>query len=115
MPLYSGCSLPFETRAGVENRTGLYLETACVQLFACNLIPQGVDDARPAVTPNNASDLRGLPPTVLLTNGYDPLRGTGLKATRQLAAMPGDALAPRADLAPDPRRSRTRRRTPAFP
>ena len=39
MPLYPECALPFETNAVVENRTGLYLETAGVLVFAWCLIP----------------------------------------------------------------------------
>ncbi len=91
MPLYPECSLPFETRAGVENRTGLYLETAGVLLFAWNLIPQGVDYSQPYIMPNNADDLRGLPPTILVTNGFDPLRDTGHAYARRLAAA-GNAI-----------------------
>ena len=34
MPLYPEMALPFETKARVENRTGLYLATAGVLLFA---------------------------------------------------------------------------------
>lgn len=90
MPLYPECSLPFETKAGVENRTGLYLETAGVLLFAWCLIPQGVDYSQPYITPNNAADVSGLPPTILVTNGFDPLRDTGHKYARKLAAAGND-------------------------
>lgn len=90
VPLYPETALPFETKAGVENRTGLYLETAGVLLFAWNLIPQGVDYSQPDITPLNADSLEGLPPTLLVTNGFDPLRDVGHKYARRLAASGND-------------------------
>ena len=51
MPLYPKCALPFETKAVVENRTELYLETAGVLVFAWCLIPQGVDFSQPCSQP----------------------------------------------------------------
>jgi acetyl esterase/lipase len=39
--VYPECKMPFETLAGEENCTGLYLETQGVLLFAWNILPQG--------------------------------------------------------------------------
>ena len=39
--LYPETALPFTTKAGSENCTGLYLETSGVLLFAWNMLPQG--------------------------------------------------------------------------
>lgn len=90
MPLYPETALPFETKAGVENRTGLYLETAGVLLFAWNVLPQGVDYSQPYITPLNAEDLSNLPKTILVTNGFDPLRDVGHAYARKLAAAGND-------------------------
>ena len=90
MPLYPECALPFETKAGVQNRTGLYLETAGVLLFAWCLIPQGVDYSQPYITPNNAKNFADLPKTILVTNGFDPLRDTGHAYAQKLAASGND-------------------------
>lgn len=91
VPLYPETKLPFETKAGVENRTALYLETAGILLFAYNLIPQGVDFSQPYITPMNAESLEGLPPTLLVTSGYDPLRDVGHQYAKRLAEA-GNAL-----------------------
>lgn len=91
MPLYPETALPFESKAGIENRTGLYLETAGVLLFAWNLIPQGVDYSQPYITPLNAKSLADLPPTLLVTNGFDPLRDVGHRYAKRLATE-GNAI-----------------------
>lgn len=85
MPLYPETAMPFETRAGVENRTGYYLETAGVLLFAWNLLPEGVDYSQPYITPLKAESLEALPPTLLVTNGFDPLRDVGHAYAQRLA------------------------------
>lgn len=90
MPLYPETALPFDIKAGVENCTGLYLETAGVLLFAWNLIPQGVDYSQPYITPMNAESLADLPPTLLVTNGFDPLRDVGHRYAQKLATAGND-------------------------
>jgi len=90
MPLYPETALPFDTRSGVENRTGYYLETAGVLLFAWNYIPQGVDYSQPHLTPLNEKNLADLPRTLLVTNGFDPLRDVGHAYARKLAAAGND-------------------------
>ncbi len=90
MPLYPETALPFDTKSGVENRTGYYLETAGVLLFAWNVIPQGADYSQPYITPLNAKDLTRLPRTLLVTNGFDPLRDVGHAYAQKLAAAGND-------------------------
>lgn len=90
VPLYPETALPFDTKAGVENRTGLYLETAGVLLFAWNVLPQGGDYAQPYVTPLNAESLADLPPALLVTNGFDPLRDVGHRYAQRLAEAGND-------------------------
>ncbi len=50
MPLYPEAAMPFETPAGVENRTGGYVDTAGMLLFLWSLLPQGTDYTRAHVT-----------------------------------------------------------------
>lgn len=90
MPLYPETALPFDTESGIENRTGYYLETAGVLLFAWNVIPQGADYSQPYITPLNATDLTHLPKTLLVTNGFDPLRDVGHAYAQKLAAAGND-------------------------
>ena len=54
MPLYPEAEMPFETRAGVENVSGGYVDTAGVRLSVWCLVPQGVDYSQPYITPLNA-------------------------------------------------------------
>jgi acetyl esterase len=59
MPIYPEAEMPFFTRAGVENVSGGYVDTAGVLLFVWCLVPQGVDYSQPYITPMNAkSDSR---------------------------------------------------------
>ncbi len=75
--LYPECKLPFETKAGVENVSGYYLQTSGVFLFAWNYVPDGVSSSIPYITPINAPSHADLPPAYVVTNGFDPLRDTG--------------------------------------
>ena len=91
MPLYPEAKMPFETAAGVENRTGGYVDTAGVLLFVWSLLPQGTDYTQPYVTPMNAQSHADLPPALLVTCGYDMLRDVGHQYAQKLAAS-GNAI-----------------------
>ena len=90
MPLYPEAALPFETPAGVENRTGGYVDTAGVLLFVWCLLKQGEDYSQPYITPMNAPSHAGLPKAILVTNGFDMLRDVGHAYARKLAAAGND-------------------------
>lgn len=90
VPLFPETALPFDTLAASENRTGLYLETAGILLFARNLLPNDADMRQPYVTPMNAESLADLPPTILVTNGFDPLRDVGHAYAQKLAKAGND-------------------------
>ena len=59
--LYPEAAMPFNTRAGVENVSGSYVDTAGVLLFVWSLLPQGTDYSQPYVTPLNAPSQADLP------------------------------------------------------
>ena len=61
MPLYPECKMPFETRAGVENVHGGYVDTAGILQFVWALLPQGIDYSQPYITPLNAKYFSNLP------------------------------------------------------
>ena len=86
MPLYPEAKMPFETKAGVENVSGGYVDTAGVLLFVWCLVPQGVDYSQPYITPLNAKDFSNLPRTLLVTCGFDMLRDVGHSYAQKLAA-----------------------------
>jgi acetyl esterase len=90
MPLYPEAKMPFETRAGVENVSGGYVDTAGVLQFVWSLVPQGVDYSQPYITPMNAPSHTGLPKAVLVTCGFDMLRDVGHAYAQKLAAAGND-------------------------
>jgi acetyl esterase len=90
MPLYPETAMPFNTRAGVENVSGGYVDTAGVLLFVWELLAQGTDYSQSYITPLNAPDLSGLPPALLVTCGYDMLRDVGHAYAQKLAAAGND-------------------------
>jgi len=82
--------LPFATKAGVENRSGAYVDTAGVLLFAWSYIPQGADYSQPYITPLNAPSHADLPKALLVTCGFDMLRDVAHAYARKLAAAGND-------------------------
>jgi acetyl esterase len=85
MPLYPEAAMPFNTRAGVENRSGAYVDTAGVLLFVWSLLPQDTDYSQPYVTPLNAPSHADLPKAILVTTGFDMLRDAGHAYAQKLA------------------------------
>ena len=78
--------MPFSTAAGVENRSGGYVDTAGVLLFVWSLLPQGTDYSQPYVTPLNAPSHAGLlPRAILVACGFDMLRDVGHAYAPKLA------------------------------
>ena len=56
---------------------GFFLTKAQVKWFTAQYIPEGTDPADPRLSPLKAPDLSGLPPALVLTAGFDPLRDEG--------------------------------------
>jgi acetyl esterase len=90
MPLYPEAKMPFETRAGIENISGGYVDTAGVLQFVWSLVPQGVDYSQPYITPMNAPSHAGLPKAILVTCGFDMLRDVGHAYAQKLAVDGND-------------------------
>ncbi len=55
-----------------------------------NYIKNTDDGRHPYITPLNAASHADLPPTILVTNGFDPLRDVGHAYARKLAAAGND-------------------------
>jgi acetyl esterase len=55
-----------------------------------NLVTNTDDVRHPYLTPLNAGSHAGLPPAILVTNGFDPLRDVGHANARKLAAAGND-------------------------
>jgi acetyl esterase len=90
VPLFPEAAFPGDTLSGSENRTGLYLETNGIYEMVRNLLKNSDDGRHPYVTPLNAQSHADLPPTILVTNGFDPLRDVGHAYARKLAADGND-------------------------
>ncbi|MDR7303009.1 alpha/beta hydrolase [Haloactinomyces albus] len=60
-----------------ENAEGYGLETAGLKPFNSHYIDSGADPADPLVSPIKRENLTGLPPALVITAEYDPLRDEG--------------------------------------
>jgi acetyl esterase len=60
-----------------ENAVGYGLETAGLAPFNAFYLASGADPADPLVSPIKRADLTGLPPALVVTGQYDPLRDEG--------------------------------------
>lgn len=66
-----------QTESVSSNATGLFLTANAMRWFwDCYLGPDG-DGAHPYASPLRAADLSGLPPALVITAEYDPLRDEG--------------------------------------
>src|SRR5580698_1812579 len=90
VPLFPEAAFPGDTLAGSENRSGLYLETNGIYEMVRNYIKNTDDGRHPYITPLNAPSHADLPPAILVTNGFDPLRDVGHAYAGKLAAAGND-------------------------
>ncbi|KAE8444455.1 hypothetical protein EG329_000546 [Mollisiaceae sp. DMI_Dod_QoI] len=79
--LYPEARLPFDTKAAAENNSGLYLECNGIFSFADHYLPRGTPPSHPYVSPGMQSNetLKNVPPAVVFTCGFDPLRDVGVE------------------------------------
>ena len=56
---------------------GFMLTRQLIERFLELYIPVGMDRSHPDLSPLHAADLAGMPPTLLVTAGFDPLRDEG--------------------------------------
>lgn len=69
-----------------ENAEGYVLEAATIRWFRSHYVPDDDGWTDPDVSPLLADDLAGLPPAVVVTAEYDPLRDQGDAYAEALAA-----------------------------
>lgn len=86
MLYYPEARVPFDTPAGTENNTGLYLECNGIFSFADHYLPRGVTPAFKYISPGMQSNeyLKGIPPARVFTSGFDPLRDVGVEYASKL-------------------------------
>ena len=86
--LYPEARLPFDTPAATENNSGYYLECNGIFSFADHYLPRGIPPATRYVSPGMqpVDALHDLPPALVFTAGFDPLRDVGVEYAHKLQA-----------------------------
>lgn len=69
-----------------SNATGYMLTSQSMEDFWALYLPNGADAANPYASPIRAADLAGLPPALIITAEYDPLRDEGAAYAQRLQA-----------------------------
>ncbi|MEU9246864.1 alpha/beta hydrolase [Streptomyces sp. NPDC048385] len=80
-----------------ENARGYGLETAGLKPFNAFYLDSGADPADPRVSPIKREDLSGLPPALVVTAEFDPLRDEGELYGRRLREAGAEATVSRYD------------------
>ncbi|MTE17442.1 alpha/beta hydrolase [Nocardia aurantiaca] len=78
-----------------ENAKGYGLETGILKAFNAFYLDSGADPADPLVSPIKRADLTGLPPALIVTAEYDPMRDEGELYGKRLAEAGVDATVSR--------------------
>ncbi|MEV0669843.1 alpha/beta hydrolase [Mycobacterium sp. NPDC050441] len=84
--LYPVLAADFDTESYRGFETGFYNTRAAMAWYWDQYVPDAGDRAHPHAAPLHA-DLRGLPPAVVITAGFDPLRSEGEDYAEALAAQ----------------------------
>ena len=75
--VYPATDANTDTPSYHENATGYFLELEGMRWFYDHYLPAGTDRTDPRVSPMRTADLRGLPPALVITAEFDPLRDEG--------------------------------------
>jgi acetyl esterase len=84
LPVYPVTDHSFDRPSYRENATGYLLETAAMEWFWDHYLPTPSAGTHPYASPLRAADLRGLPPALVITAEFDPLRDEGEAYARRL-------------------------------
>ncbi len=75
--IYPGLDHSFDTKSMQENANGYLLTKDDIISFWKQYLKDEKDGSNPYASPLRATDLRGLPPTLVITAEFDPLRDEG--------------------------------------
>ncbi|MCP3982870.1 MAG: alpha/beta hydrolase [bacterium] len=82
--IYPVTDADFERASYLDNAEGFLLEAASMQWFWDLYVPDPAQRAEPYCAPLRAADLAGLPPALVITAEFDPLRDEGEAYARRL-------------------------------
>jgi acetyl esterase len=82
--IYPVTEADFETESYVQNATGFMLTREAMQWYWDHYLTGPEDATDPYAAPLRASDLSGLPPALVITAEYDPLRDEGEEYAHRL-------------------------------
>jgi acetyl esterase len=75
--IYPGTDFTGRTRSQELFGEGFFLDRVSMEWFRAQYLPPDADPADPRLSPLRADDLRGLPPALVVTAAFDPLRDEG--------------------------------------
>jgi acetyl esterase len=84
--IYPITDFNFETGSYRDNAQGYYLSRETMQWFWAEYLTSPADGVNPYASPLRAERVEGLPPALVLTAEYDPLRDEGEAYARRLTA-----------------------------
>jgi acetyl esterase len=84
LPIYPVTDHAFDTPSYRENATGYLLERDAMEWFWNHYLGKPADGAEAYASPLRAKDLRALPPALVITAEFDPLRDEGEAYAKRL-------------------------------
>ena len=92
--LYPVTDADFTRQSYVDNAAGYLLETETMKWFWDHYLPDAKRRDEPYASPIRAADLSNLPPALVVTAEFDPLRDEGMAFAQALqnAGTPADAV-----------------------
>jgi acetyl esterase len=93
--LYPVTNHAFDTPSYRDNGEGYFLEAVTMRWYWRQYLGDGSDGTDPYASPLRAPDLSRLPPALIVTAGYDPLRDEGEAYGRRLREAGTDAAVSR--------------------
>jgi acetyl esterase len=95
--IYPVTDFSFDTPSYEENAKGYFLEAETMRWYWRQYLRDSADGTDPYASPLRAPDLSRLPPALVITAGYDPLRDEGEAYGRRLREAGVDATVSRYD------------------
>ncbi|WP_163508265.1 alpha/beta hydrolase [Fodinicola acaciae] len=83
--IYPAVNATDDSPSMTENADGYFLTRALMDWFFAHYVTNPDDARNPLVSPALTADLSGLPPALVITAEYDPLRDQGVAYAKQLA------------------------------